>query len=307
MKHYIAKIGSILIAATIIIASITTAFAEDTLKINNSEKTADKGDTVRFTLNLADTKEPLIGFELRVFFDSDKLELVKGSVTSETFDNLFFNEDLNGKLPLNWTDFNNPVNCEKKTPLFSCDFKVLDGGNAEINYFVTELYGDDMTYLKSYTWTYDITDGNDAVVSDGVLPISKDEETLNNRQSQFINYVDGKGEENTPNKDNHESVVGKPHTTKIVNEYIEATRYEEVNGDGTNDGNSGNKGGISPLIIVLIAVPAVIVLIVVAVVLSKRKSNAAQSGDYDVDEPKFDLSAEQQAMEEAGEIDDENP
>jgi hypothetical protein len=306
MKHYIAKIGSILIAATIILASITTAFAEDALKINNSDKTANKGDTIKFTLNLSDTKEPVIGFELRVFFDPEKLELVKGSVTSETFDNLFFNEDLKGKLPLNWTDFNNPVNCEKKTPMFSCDFKVLDGGDAEISYFVTELYGDDMTYLKSYSWTYDLTDGNNSVVSDGVLPISKDEETLNNRQSQFINYVDGKGEENSPNKDNHESVVGKPHTTQIVNEVVENTRYEDVNGNGGN-GNGSEKGGISPLVIVLIAVPVVIVLIVVAVVLSKKKSKAQQSSDYEVDEPKFDLSAEQQAMEEAGEVDDDNP
>ena len=306
MKHYIAKIGSILIAATIILASITTAFAEDALKINNSDKTANKGDTIKFTLNLSDTKEPVIGFELRVFFDPEKLELVKGSVTSETFDNLFFNEDLKGKLPLNWTDFNNPVNCEKKTPMFSCDFKVLDGGDAEISYFVTELYGDDMTYLKSYSWTYDLTDGNNSVVSDGVLPISKDEETLNNRQSQFINYVDGTGEENSPNKDNHESVVGKPHTTQIVNEVVENTRYEDVNGSGGN-GNGSEKGGISPLVIVLIAVPVVIVLIVVAVVLSKKKSKAQQSSDYEVDEPKFDLSAEQQAMEEAGEVDDDNP
>ena len=304
MKHYIAKIGSILIAATIILASITTAFAEDTLKINNSDKTVNKGDTVRFTLNLSDTKEPVIGFELRVFFDSEKLELVKGSVTSETFDNLFFNEDLKGKLPLNWTDFNNPVNCEKKTPMFSCDFKVLDGGDAEISYFVTELYGDDMTYLKSYTWTYDLKDANESVVSDGVLPVSKDEETLNNRQAQFINYVDGKGEENTPNKDNHESVVGKPHTTKVVSDVVEVTKYEEVNGNG---GSGSQKGGISPLVMVLIAVPAVIVLIVVAIVLSRKKSKAAQNGDYEVDEPKFDLSAEQQAMEEAGETDDDNP
>lgn len=304
MKHYIAKIGSILIAATIILASITTAFAEDTLKINNSDKTVNKGDTVRFTLNLSDTKEPVIGFELRVFFDSEKLELVKGSVTSETFDNLFFNDDLKGKLPLNWTDFNNPVNCEKKTPMFSCDFKVLDGGDAEISYFVTELYGDDMTYLKSYTWTYDLKDANESVVSDGVLPVSKDEETLNNRQAQFINYVDGKGEENTPNKDNHESVVGKPHTTKVVSDVVEVTKYEEVNGNG---GSGSQQGGISPLVIVLIAVPAVIVLIVVAIVLSRKKSKASQNGDYEVDEPKFDLSAEQQAMEEAGETDDDNP
>ena len=187
MKHYIAKISSILIAAIIILTTATTAFAEDSLKINGADKTVNKGDTIKFTLNLADTREDVIGFEVRVFYDSEKLELVKGSVTSETFDNLFYNEEIKGKIPLNWTDFNNPGNCANKTPFFSCNFKVLDGGEAKFTYFVTELYGNDMTYLKSYTWSYDVTDGNDAIITGGVLPITDDEETLNNRQSHFIN------------------------------------------------------------------------------------------------------------------------
>ncbi len=298
MKRYIAKVTSILLVAILILASVSTAFAEDTLKINGAEKTVKKGDTVKFTLNLSDTREDVIGFELRVFFNKDKLELVRGSVTSETFDNMFYNEEIKGKLPLNWTDFNNPVKCENKTPFFSCDFKVLDGGEAEISYFVTELYGNDMTALKSYTWTYDLTDGNDAVVSDGVLPVSKDEETLNNRQSHFINYVDGKGEENTPNKDNHEAVVGKQHSTAIQEDVVEVTRYEDVNNGGSNNKNQG----ISPFVFFLIAIPVVIALIVVAIVLANRKN---KNNDDSEREPKFDLSAEQQAMEEAGETDDE--
>ena len=300
MKHYIAKITSILIAAMIILTSTSTAFAEDTLKINGSDKTANKGDTIKFTLNLADTREDIIGFELRVFYDSEKLELVKGSVTSDTFDNLFYNEEKKGKIPLNWTDFNNPVNCSKKTPFFSCDFKVLDGGEATFTYFVTELYGNDMTYLKSYTWTYDVTDGNEAIVSDGVLPITDDEETLNNRQSHFINYVDGKGEENSPNKDNHESVVGKQHSTQIQQDVVDVTRYEDVNG-GSGSKNSGN----SPLLFVFIGIPVLIVLIIVAIVLANRKNKKDSDSDYGDGEPKFDISAEQQAMEEAGETDDE--
>ena len=297
MKHYIAKVSSILIAVILVLASVSTAFAEDeeTLKINGA-KAVNKGDIVKFTLSLSDTREDVIGFELRVFYDSDKLQLVPNSVYSETFDNLFYNEEIKGKIPLNWTDFNNPVNCSKKTPFFSCDFKVLAGGDAEISYFVTELYGDDMTYLKSYTWTYDITNGNDAVVSDGVLPISKDEETLNSRQSHFINYVDGKGEENSPNKDNHESVVGNQHSTKVEQDVVEVTRYEDVN----NGSSSKNSSGISPMVFILIAAPIVIVLIVVAIVLANKKNKRSADG-----EPKFDISAEEQAMEEAGETDDE--
>lgn len=298
MKHYIAKVSSILLAVILILASVSTAFAADEgkLKINDALKTVEKGDIVKFTLNLSDTREEVIGFELRVFYDANKLQLVPNSVSSETFDNLFYNEEIKGKIPLNWTDFNNPVNCSKKTPFFSCDFKILADGDAEISYFVTELYGNDMTYLKSYTWTYDVTKGNEAIVSDGVLPISKDEETLNSRQSHFINYVDGKGEENTPNKDNHESVVGKQHSTKIEQDVVEVTRYEDVN----NGSSSKNNSGISPMLFIAIAAPIVIILIVIAIVLANKKNKRSADG-----EPKFDISAEQQAMEEAGETDDE--
>ena len=42
MKHYFAKIGSILIAVMIIFVSVSTAFAEDTLKINDAKE----GDTI---------------------------------------------------------------------------------------------------------------------------------------------------------------------------------------------------------------------------------------------------------------------
>ena len=302
MKHYIAKISSILIAAIIILTTATTAFAEDSLKINGADKTVNKGDTIKFTLNLADTREDVIGFEVRVFYDSEKLELVKGSVTSETFDNLFYNEEIKGKIPLNWTDFNNPVNCANKTPFFSCNFKVLDGGEAKFTYFVTELYGNDMTYLKSYTWSYDVTDGNDAIITDGVLPITDDEETLNNRQSHFINYVDGKGEENSPNKDNHESVVGKQRSTQIQQDVVEVTRYEDVQ----NGGSGSKSSGVSPMLCIFIGIPVLVVLIIVAIVLANKKNKKAADGsDYDGGEPKFDISAEQQAMEEAGETDDE--
>ena len=37
MKHYLAKIGSFFIVAMIIFASVSTAFAEDTLKINDAK------------------------------------------------------------------------------------------------------------------------------------------------------------------------------------------------------------------------------------------------------------------------------
>ena len=47
----------------------------------------------------------------------------------------------------------------------------------------------------------------------------------------------------------------------------------------------------------------IIALIVIAIVLANKRNKKNDDG---VNEPKFDLNAEQQAMEEAGEIDDED-
>lgn len=293
MKHYFAKIGSIIIALMIVFASVSTAFAEDTLKINGANDTVKKGETVHFTLNLSDTRVGVSGFELRVFFDQSKLELIKGSIKSDSFDNLFYNSAKEGKVHFQWTDVSNPVDCSKKTPIFSCDFKVLDGGESEISFFVTELFDENTEVLKCYSWTYDLTSGDKDIVSDGVLPISKDPDTLANRQSHYINYVDGKGEENSPNKDNHESVVGEQRG--------QSGGSDSNVVDVTKDNN--DKSGVNPWIFILIAVPVIGGLIAAAIIVSNKKN---KKSDDDFDEPKFDLNAEQQAMEEAGEIDDDD-
>ena len=137
-------------------------------------------------------------------------------------------------------------------------------GETKISYFITELYGDDMTYLKSYKFTYDLSVNDKKIVSDAVLPITDDQETLQTRQSTFINYVDGMGEENTPNKDNHESVVGKqPSTIQVIEtQVVEATRYEAV-----NNGSSGNNIVLIVVVIALVVVAGV----TAAVVLFRKK------------------------------------
>ena len=193
MKHLFSIITAVMMTALIILSSVPVAFAaEDELTINGEAK-AKVGDKVKFTLYLDETKEDIIGFELRLFYSSDCLQFDKKSLTSEKFDNLFYNPDIEGKIPMNWTDIGNPVSFATKDEFVSCEFEVLKGGEASIEYFVTEMYGDDMTYLKSYKWTYDLEINDEKAITDGVPIITKDEETLNERQSSFINYVDGMG------------------------------------------------------------------------------------------------------------------
>ena len=137
------------------------------------------------------------------------------------------------------------------------------------------MYGDDMTYLKSYKWTYDLVVNGDKVITDGVPLITDDEETLNSRQSSFINYVDGMGEENSPNKDNHEAVEGQHHATYNVyeNDVIEVTRYEDVEGNPTKNSNFW---------ILAIGIPVVAALVIAAIVIViKNKKKPVKADNID--------------------------
>lgn len=272
MKHLFSIITAVMMTALIILSSVPVAFAaEDELTINGEAK-AKVGDKVKFTLYLDETKEDIIGFELRLFYSSDCLQFDKKSLTSEKFDNLFYNPDIEGKIPMNWTDIGNPVSFATKDEFVSCEFEVLKGGEASIEYFVTEMYGDDMTYLKSYKWTYDLEINDEKAITDGVPIITKDEETLNERQSSFINYVDGMGEENSPNKEDHESVEGKHHATYQVyeNDVIEVTRYEDV---------AGNSAQSSNFWILIIGIPIIGGLVVAAIVIVMKNKKKQQNDE----------------------------
>ena len=67
---------------------------------------------------------------------------------------------------MNWTDISHPVGFPNKDEFFSCKFAAKDSGeyigtrddekDPTLSFFVTEMYGEDMTYLKSYKFTYDL-------------------------------------------------------------------------------------------------------------------------------------------------------
>ena len=151
------------------------------------------------------------------------------------------------------------------------EFKVLKGGETEISQFVSEMYGDDMTYLKSYKWSYDITVNDKTIVKDKTPVISDDKQTLEKNQGSFINYIDGMGEENTPNKDNHQAVLG----TQIATQYIDVTRYENVTSDGSFN--------MMP-IIVIVAIVVIIGAIIAILIIKKRDDTKITSEIDKIDE-----------------------
>lgn len=270
MKKHLVKIVSLCFAAALMLSFMTSisAFAADDELTVNSDAKVKVGDKIKYTLYLSDTKEDIIGFELRMFYDHNYLELDKDSVNYGKFDGVIHNLNLEDKIPINWTNISTPVSFASKAEFLSMEFKVVKGGETEISQFVSEMYGDDMTYLKSYKWTYDITVNDKTIVKDQTPVISDDAQTLEKNQGSFVNYIDGMGEENTPNKDNHSAVVGG---TQIATEYVDVTRYENVPASGSFN--------MMPIIVIVAVV--VVVGAIIAILIIKKRDDAKISSEND--------------------------
>ena len=259
----------------LMLAAISTlpVFAADGLKINGTAE-AQAGDKVKLTLNLADASEEIIGFELRLFYDPEKLTFNEDSFSAPQFEGCVVNDMGDGKIYMTWTDLYYPANFSSKSEFFSCEFEAAGDGETELSFFVNELYGESMfntgagsTHLSSYTFTYDLYVNDEAQISDGVMPISNDPDTLENHQGSFINYLDGKGEMNSPlHGSEHEAVVGS-----TLGAADSGSGQEPV--DVTRD----NNGGLKPFqIFLFIGVPVFIILIVVAVVFVVKNNRKSQ-------------------------------
>lgn len=263
MKSISSKIISIFLIAMALISVSSTVFAaeDEELTINDNAKVK-VGDRIKYTLCLADTTDTIIGFELRLFYDHNYLELDKNSLNFEKFNGVIYNTELEDKIPINWTNISSPADFSKKATFLTVEFRVLKAGETDISQFVSEMYGDDMTYLKSYTWTYNITVNDETVVSNQVPKISEDEETLQKKQGGIINYLDGKGEKNSPDKDNHSAVIGY---TVVATEYVDVTK------NVSNSNQNGESSLFSPLIIGA-GVLAIILAVVCVLILQMRKA-----------------------------------
>ena len=273
MKKHLLKIISLCFVSLLMLSLMTsmTVFAADNELTVNSDAKVKVGDKIKYTLYLSDTKEDIIGFELRMFYDHNYLELDKDSINYGKFDGVIHNLNIEDKIPINWTNISTPISFANKAEFLSMEFKVVKVGETEISQFVTEMYGDDMTYLKSYKWSYDITVNDKTIVKDQTPVISDDKQTLENNQGSFINYVDGMGEENTPNKDNHQAVVGSVPGTQIATQYVDVTRYENVTSDGSFN--------MMPIIVIVAIV--VIVGAIVAILIIKKRDDAKISDEND--------------------------
>ena len=278
MKKFLSIITVTCVLTSMLIVSAVSAGATGQLVINKKAK-ANVGDKVKYILYLADTEEEIEGFEMNLNFDPEYLETNYDSINLPKIDSAMKNI-VKGEVFLNWTNVFKKLNFSEKQEFLDIEFTVKKAGNTDITKFIKEIYGDDMTYLKSYTWTYDLVINDDTVIKDEPPLITTDEKLISQYQGSYINYVDGKGEKNSPEEGDHQAVtvdnnllknrdatqgnrVGETVTINQQGSYIQdVTRFVDKN---------NSSGGFPAWIIGAGAGVLILGLIVAAVVISRKK------------------------------------
>lgn len=250
-----------------------TAFAaEDTDELNiNSAVTAQKGDIVTLTINLADCDKKVVGLQMYLSYDNTKLSYVDGSLKFDKFDGVVYNAKLENQIAITWTNVMEEVDFSKKSSFLSAQFEVVGTGETSVSQYIAHMYDIDMTTLSNYTFTYDYAIGDDSSATDKPAVVTSDESFLNTHTGSFKNYDDGMGD-NSPSKDNHTEIKGSEIVTKV----IEATRYEVVNGQSSSS-NSSNGGSGTTIIIIVGA--AVVILAIIAVFIVKKKDDSKKHAE----------------------------
>lgn len=255
MKKIFKNFLTAVLMAVVLSLSMLTAFAAKGELTVNDGAVAKKGDTVTYTLNMRDCTEKLEGIQMQLMYDSEYLEIDPSSLSFPNMSGVVSNPNLADIILFSWTDVTTPVDFTEKSPLVTVDFKVKKAGDTAITYFITEMYGSDITYLKSFTLTNDISVNGELVLEDATPIIVENGVLRNEYQGDFINYADGKGEENGEGE-NHVAITGVTNAPSTAEDVINVTQGED---------NTAN-------IIIIVSIIVVVLAIVAAVILRRRFS-----------------------------------
>lgn len=257
--NLIKKFSATFIAIIIIALSTVVGFAAG---LNVNDTTANVGDTVTYTLNLSKVATPVAGIQMSVFYDSDYLQLDANSVTCDGLTGYMVNTNLTNQVLMNASEGVNGYDFTNKKEVISLTFTVLKEGNTDITYYVDELYdiyeygpGD---YLKTYTFTTDISVNGTSIVTDA-KPILNTTEQTNGSTGDFVN---------------NEEAVGEIS----YEEALEIEGVEIAEGELSTDFNTTtntpdtSKNNISIILIIVFLFVAVVVVVLVIVIKKKSKN-----------------------------------
>lgn len=291
MKRVLKFITLSFVIAVMCICSVMPSFAASKSLVINGEKKVklSKGDVVTYELMLGDCKDKVEGLQAYIFYDDDYLKIDGDSVKFPSLSSVVSNSGLEGTLTFNWTDVSNTVSFKKTKTLVSADFKVLKAGETDITYFISELYGDDMTYLKNYTFTYNLYVNGDLAVEGETPLVDENEENLNQYQGSFINYADGKGEQNGAGDSDDDDRVA------VTGETNKSTSATVV----TKDSSNTSLVTIITVASIVLVIIAIIVVIILRNVFSKKEENSDGETEQDAEQAENDDDSALQQDEEA--------
>jgi hypothetical protein len=278
MKNIVKVSVAAVLTALIIVLSVMPAFAAGKLTINGAAS-AKVGDTVKFSLNPGDCDELIAAGDIVVNYDSSYLKLLddkdekdKKKVDFPELVNCVPNAGIENYILFNWTNPVKPIDFSKAKPLVVAEFEVVKAGKTDIGYFVSDLVAqDENVQLKKYTFSFSFDVNGKTAVKDApakILDIEKADSMLaessagtrKHFQGSFINYSDGKGDNNTDGK-NHQAVTGATEAPKVI---------DVQKGDNQGAGGSNNTGTILLICIIAFIVLAIIVLVILRRNVSKK-------------------------------------
>lgn len=218
-------------AAMLLAALPVSANAADEVRINDAASVS-VGESFTYSMYISDASDGIMGMQAYVFYDTDYLEIDTASINFETLNGVIYNGNLNGYMTFNFSDITNYADFSSRSQLTSMNFKVKKAGDTNITYFIREMYGSDRQSLTAYTFTYDILTNGKALVTEQTPVVESSDKYINTYQGNFINYIDGKGNDNTDEKTDHKAIIGE-RTTMVPQNPQANTQYIDVEQSGT--------------------------------------------------------------------------
>lgn len=224
MRKFIKPVLSILLVVLMLcsVSAFSVFAADDTLAVNDQVEFK-VGDTFEYTYYMSGATEKVAGIQMYVTYDSEYLEVVDESLEFEKFTNAVYSTKMDGYFTFNWTNVSRRANFSEKAAIVSAKFKVKKAGAANINYIIYEMYSlgknNSLDSLTQYTITAEYSSNGTPIKQDQPPILETDPSFVDQHQGNFVNYLDGKGPDNTDiaDEEQHVAVTAAQRSTTYVN------------------------------------------------------------------------------------------
>jgi hypothetical protein len=265
-----------LIAFALTFAALPVAMAASAT-VNG--KTVDVGDEVTYVLYLGEVPDPIESVNLSLYYNSDVLEYVEDSFSSEGFDRgLIANPDgVKGESLMNAVNIRG-FDFTTTKEVIRITYKVIAPGSTDITYAIKDMntiYEDKPgDYVSRYVLTYSIFADESEIIATQPPIINTDPKYADER-GYFVNREDGLGADNGEPLDPDRTDPAKRATTPDIGQDVVIDENGNVieNSNGTPAEAAGNSSVSSVIVIIVVVLLVLLAAIVLIVILASRAIN----------------------------------